>query len=121
MLVFVSIEGDSRRLATMSMASRDVTVVSESLAVTEPELSADLSLIVFQLDARGAPNDPSDADTEIAVMPRAGGEVRFVTVNAARDRNPRFAPDRARVFFETQHRDPQTGDPRMKVRWADIP
>lgn len=120
LLVFVAPDGEARRLATMDLDSTEVTLVSEAMVVGEPELSADLAWIAFEISGGTAPGDRDRRDTEIAVMPRGGGALRFVTVNSVRDRNPMFAPDRSRVFFETEHREPQTGDPRMRVRWADI-
>ncbi len=73
----------------------------------DPHVSADGRWVVFGL--RGEVFDPTEpGDSEIAVVPTAGGSLKVLTRNALKDHQPRLTANGSHVVFKTRVEIPKT-------------
>ncbi|MEM9460105.1 MAG: hypothetical protein AAGF11_38370 [Myxococcota bacterium] len=83
------------------------TALTHEGRVRDPAVSADGRWVAFSL--RGEAVDPPEpGDSEIAVLPTAGGSLQVLTRNALRDHQPRLTPDGSHVVFKTRLEIPKT-------------
>jgi len=83
-------------------------------------ISPDGKLVAIQLRLRGTSRDPAGGDDEIVVMPTSGGELDYLTLNAADDHLRAWSHDGKSVFATQYSRDPTYRRSSSRVYKIDL-
>ncbi len=95
--ILVPGSGAGHGLQVVSLTDGRAHFIRSAHRVTDPQLAPDGRDLLFNLHFGG--------DTEVALVPLAGGTPTVLTKNSLHDRRPVFSADGARVLYEAVARD----------------